>query len=398
MGDKTVSEGRVSISACSDVFYNPHMHLCRDISSLAFGALPGKLSICDGFCATGIRGIRYKKENTNAASITFVDLSEKAIKCAKKNAIANGICGKKSASAKTNVRTNKIAASKSANAGAGANDAAAGCKFVHAEICSYLRENPFDFVELDPFGSPAPYLHDAMHSLAYRKLSYLSVTATDMAVLCGAHHAACLKNYQSAPLDNEFCHENAVRILIGKVARAAADFALGITPIFSISHRHYVKIFFRVQKGAVEAVESIKSLGYVSWCPKCLSRTWARLPLVRKCPCSGIYVHAGPMWLGKLWDEKTVKKMIAQNKKRKYENELEIGKLLSLIAGELSLPLFYYDLHVVCKKQKVGAVAKSKVIATLQKAGFAAASTHFNSNAIKTDAKVEDIVKAIKGH
>jgi len=56
-----VKEGAASISLSGGVFYNPEMELCRDVSSLAIGAIGaggGKLHILDAMCASGIRGIR----------------------------------------------------------------------------------------------------------------------------------------------------------------------------------------------------------------------------------------------------------------------------------------------------------------------------------------------------
>ena len=38
------------------VFFNPHMRLCRDLSSLWVGTLPALPSVLDVFCASGARG------------------------------------------------------------------------------------------------------------------------------------------------------------------------------------------------------------------------------------------------------------------------------------------------------------------------------------------------------
>ena len=65
------SEGKISFAISKGVFYNPEMELCRDIFSLAVGALKEKMSIVDCMCASGVRGLRYKKENRNATSLAL---------------------------------------------------------------------------------------------------------------------------------------------------------------------------------------------------------------------------------------------------------------------------------------------------------------------------------------
>lgn len=357
------TEDGIRIAVPKGVFYNPEMELCRSICSLAVGSLPGKLSAIDAMCASGVRGLRYKKENRNVSSLALVDLSKKAVAAAKKNAKGNKV----------------------------------KCKCVYADANKFLYENEFDFVELDPFGSPVPFLHDALRSFRTNKLGYLSVTATDMAVLCGAHHAACLKNYGVAPLDNEFCHENAVRILAGKVILTAAPFNFSATPIFSLSHMHYVKVIFELQQGAEGAVAAVKQNGFVSYCEKCCYREAARLPRRMGCPsCGTRMVHAGPLYLGKLWDEKLLEKMLKLNVLRKYAKRKEIEKMLSTMLSESAIRSHgYYDLHTLAKKMKKPISRIDDAIEGLRKAGFAAARTHFCPTAVRTDAPHEKVLEVL---
>ncbi len=359
-------EGSVKISVAKGVFFNPQMELCRDLSSLCIGSLGGKRSCVDAACATGVRGLRYKKENKNISSLSLVDLSPSAIKCAKKN----------------------IAANKVKNAGAFRSDA-----------CLFLAQNGFDIVEVDPFGSPIQFLHDSARCLARRKSGHLSITATDMAVLCGAHHAACLKNYSAIPLDNEFCHENAVRILAGKVITAFSPFNIAAIPIFTLSHRHYVKMVFSTASSADAAVAAVKSLGFISYCPSCLLREKSRLVLKEKCPhCGHILQFAGPMYLGPLWDSALLEKMLKLNAKRKYGLKKENEKMISTMLAESAIhSIGYYDLHAFAKKHKGAILPMEEALGKIRKAGFAAARTHFCPTAIRTDAPHEKVLRLLKG-
>lgn len=358
-----IREDGIRIAVPKGVFYNPEMELCRSLCSLALGSLPGKLSVIDAMCASGVRGIRYARENRNVTSLALVDLSKKAVAAAKKNAKVNRV----------------------------------KCRCAYADANRFLCANEFDFAELDPFGSPVPFLHDALRSFRTKKRGYLSATATDMAVLCGAHHAACLKNYGAAPLDNEFCHENAVRILAGNVILTAAPFNFSAIPIFSLSHGHYVKMIFALEEGAEAAVNAVKQNGFVTYCEKCCYRETARFPRRQDCPsCGTRMVHAGPLYLGKLWDGKLLGKMLKLNAARKYSKKKEIEKMLQAMKDECAIHSYgYYDLHVLAKKMKKPISRIDDAIEGLRKAGFAASRTHFSPTSIRTDAPHNKVLEVL---
>jgi len=360
-----IVEGKAKIALAKGVFYNPQMELCRSLFSLAVGALGEKMDVADAMCASGARGLRYKLENGNVGKLALVDANRAAIACARKNAARNKV----------------------------------KCSLACADANEFMRENAFDFVELDPFGSPQPFLHDAARCLAANRGGHLSATATDVAVLCGAHHAACLKNYAATPLNNEFCHENACRILAASVARTFAPFNLAATPVFTLSHRHYVKVLFRVEEGAEKAVDTMKKLGYISYCPSCQWREGKRLPLLKECPsCGAQLMHGGPMHLGALWDGALAERMLALNAERGGAKAKEIEKMLHTISAEAKIPsLGYYDLHVIAKKQGVKILPIDDAVETLGRAGFSASRTHFCPTAVRTDAPHEKAIALLSG-
>jgi len=362
-----VKEGTVSISLSKQVFYNPEMELCRDLSCLAVGTLGNKLELLDAMCATGIRGIRYAKENANIARTTFLDANKLACTLVRKNAKAN--------------KLKKF-------------------KVVSEDINLFLAtpELSFDLIELDPFGSPVPFLYSTINALARKKTSYLSVTATDTAVLCGAHAKACVKNYQSHPVDNEYCHELGTRILIGKIVRTAAELNLGTTVLFTLSRQHFFKLLVRFDRGAAKALNSVSETGHISVCNKCLNREWRKgLPAHFKCPlCKLPYEHAGPLWLGPLWNAELVQGMTKLNHARNYKNKQKLNELLTTILEEAPLPPTYFDLHRVSKRLGITAVRVDDVMHALRSKKLKVSRTHFKSNSIRTDAKIREVKKAIK--
>jgi len=352
-----------------NVFYNEEMRFCRSIFSLAVGAIDEQIALLDAFCASGTRGIRYAKENKNVKSSIFLDWSENCIKLAKENA-----------------KKNKVKKAK----------------MIREDVNKFLVNNfheekaEFNFVELDPFGTPTPYLYPTFYSMQKCKTFYLSATATDTAVLCGPEKNACLKNYHSKNLNNEFTHENGLRILIKRIAESAAEFNFGIEPLFSISDRHYLKTIIKCENNAIKADESMAKLGYVSYCSACAWRTSSKRAEYKCENCSKATEIGGPMWLGETSSKKFVEKMILLNDERKYEDKNEIGKKLELIKNEYGLPVGYYNVHVMCKRKNTKSVPKMDiVIEKLQENKFIAIKTHYSPVSIKTNAGIREIESAI---
>jgi tRNA (guanine26-N2/guanine27-N2)-dimethyltransferase len=376
-----MQEESVKFSVPKSVFYNPQMHFCRSFASLAVGAIEQDLVVCDAFCASGIRGIRYAKENKNVTKTIFIDMDKDAITSAKKNGKANRIKHE--------------------------------AKF--GNFSKLVFDVAADFLEVDPFGSPAPYIYDAFRVFNPLKQAYLSVTATDVAVLCGAKTKACMKNYHSRPMNNEFTHETGLRIMIKKIAEVAAEFNMGIEPVVSISKQHYLKSIIRVTRGAEAADKSLNKLGYINYCKKCGWRGSSQFPVAscqncvsslgssvsktgnRKRSAVSQTQFAGPLWLGEIHEKKFLDNMLKLNKTRDLEHKTDLEKMLLRMKNEISLPPFYYNVHQICKLSDCKNVPKMDfIISKLKEKKFKAGRTHFSETSIKTDAPLKVIEKVIR--
>lgn len=360
-----LEEEGIGFSISKAVFYNPAMRLCRSMSSLAVGAIGEKLEVVDAFCASGIRGIRYAKENKNVTRLTFIDIDRRAIALAKKNAKANRL-GK------------------------------AKCGAAPGNVSRLAFEYDADFLEIDPFGTPSPYLLDSFRFFNTKKKAYLSVTATDVAVLCGGKVAPCMKNYHSKPMNNEFTHETGLRILIKRIAETAAEFNMGITPLISFSDKHYLKTVLEVRRGADNAYDSMKKLGHVFFCKICGERGSSHFP-PSSCPhCAAAADYAGFLWLGALHEAAFLGRMEELNKKRGYADCEEIARMLSLMKNEINLPPYYFNIHELCGMGRLLSVPTTDAaISALQAQGFRAFRTHFSPISIKTDAPCGKVREAI---
>ncbi len=352
------SEGSAVIEQCNGAFLNSEARFSRDISiAFAKAFMRQGSKVLDPTSATGIRGIRYSKEA--GADVTFLEINKNAFDCLSKNLSTNGVSA--------------VALNKSIQ-----------------EFCNTTSEK-FDLIDLDPFGSPAPYINDIMK--VSRDGTYLMVTATDTAVLCGAHHMACIMNYNSRPMHGEICHEVGIRILIRYIAGIATQFNYGINVSMSFVHKHYMRTILKLNHGAKMAHNTISDYGYAYKCVNCGYRSVIKgqLPSQEKCPLCGSKLEiGGPLWAGIINDKKALISI-----KRHLQDESEALKLVSVIDSEADIPL-YYHIPSVTKRLKIGAVSPLKVIECLSKKGFSASLTHMQQSSIRTDASASDIDDCVR--
>jgi len=357
------------------VFYNPIMELNRDIAVLALqvyqSIVDRELSVCEPLAGCGIRGIRFAMEVGGVKEVVINDISAAAFQLASYNVRMNELTER------------AIVRNEDANFLLGSYGA---------------PRKRFDTIDMDPFGSPVPYLDSAIRAL--RNGGLLILTATDMAPLCGVHPKACIRKYGGKPLRTEYCHELAVRLLAGSLATTAAKHDMGIKIIFSHSTDHYVRIYAVAKYGAREADENVENLGYVLHCFKCLHREPVKgLFLVEhpeKCGECGSKINvAGPLWLGKLSDGQFCELMRKELKQRAFAQSKKIGKILTLIENEVEAPVAYYVVDKLCGTLDVPVPPIKKIIEALEEAGFRAFLTHFNSKGIRSNASASDMKKLL---
>jgi len=347
------------------VFYNPRMELNRDLAVLALQTyqimVKRKLSACEPLTGCGVRGIRLAREVKDVQKVVINDISPEAAKLAQ-----------------FNVKSNRVAKRVEV-----LNEDA---NLLLSEYAAPRKR--FDYVDVDPFGSPAPYMDSAVRAL--RNNGLLALTATDMAPLCGVHPKACVRKYGGKPLRTEYCHELALRLLIGCTAMTAAKHNVGIRVMFSYSAYNYVRTYALLSYGAKEADKNVRAMGYVLHCFECFHRETAKgiVPLLKRdCPECGSRLHAaGPLWLGEMWAERFCVQMKKEAKERNLRRREEIIRFLSLAIKEAEAPVTYYVVDKLCDRWGLPIPPMSRIVAELREKGFQALPTHFSSKAVRTDA------------
>ncbi|MFB6153950.1 MAG: tRNA (guanine(26)-N(2))-dimethyltransferase [Halodesulfurarchaeum sp.] len=371
-----VTEGGVTIEVPAQpgdgrsdaVFFNPDQELNRDVTVASLRALrdwrtdrdfPMPDSYLDATAATGVRGVRAAAEGWD---VTMADVDPEAVELCRANLDRNDLTG--------------TVIQRDANA------------------LMHERERVFDVVDVDPFGSPVPFADAAFANAR----ALVAVTATDTAPLCGAHFESGVRRYSAVPRNTEYHAEMGLRILLSALARTAARYDVGVTPILSHVTDHYVRSYLELTHRATDADASIEELGFVHHCPSCLHREF-ETGLIADPP--GVCAHcghegvrtAGPVWLGPVHDRSFVAEVRASLDADMQTAE-RADSLLDTIGEELHRPM-HFDQHALSKRWSEPAMGMDAFLDSLRDAGFAASRTHFGGTTFKTDATVAEIEAAV---
>jgi len=357
------------------VFYNPVMKLNRDIAILAIQVfqrnIGRELSIAEPLAGCGVRGIRFAMEIDGVRHVYLNDINPVAFKMARHNVEINGLTERISLSNEdANLFMSRYAAPR----------------------------KRFDCIDIDPFGSPVPFLDSAVRAL--RDGGLLALTATDMAPLCGVHPKAAFRKYGGSPLRTEYCHEIAVRLLIGALVMAAAKHEIGVKVLFSHKSNHYIRVYASLSHGAKKADISTGKMGYILHCFNCFHREISHgiaSCLNEKCSECGFPLKAaGPLWLGRLSDKDFCEKIVKEATLNRTGLNGKIRKILFLIRGESTAPATYFVIDKICDKLGLPSPPLEKVMERLAEEGFEVWATHFNTRGIKTTASAKTVIKAVR--
>ncbi len=371
MASSIVTEGAVRarapaadvVSKRMEVFYNPVMKLNRDISVLVLRAFALRrkeeakgerfagVTVGSPLAGTGIRECRFlvELEAGLLAAASINDYSEEAARLIREN-----------------VRRNEDALT---------------CQEIEVsclEANRFLLESAgFSYIDIDPFGTPNPFLDAAVKRM--QRDGILAVTATDTSALAGTYADACRRKYWAEPMRNHLMHETGLRILVRKVQLIGAQYEKSLVPVYSFSKDHYMRVFFLCQKhGRKEAAAVVKRHRYLHYCKKCLSVTVSGEN--RGTCCGATTQWAGPLWTGPLWDVALARELAEMNASWEH-GQPENQKLLDTIAEEASAPesvIGFYPFNLV--RQALKKVPEKKHVLVRKKGVW---PTHFLSNAVK---------------
>ncbi|TXT57032.1 MAG: hypothetical protein BAJATHORv1_20630 [Candidatus Thorarchaeota archaeon] len=366
-------------TTAAPIFYNPRMRLNRDLSVLFLSAYLRRNNIetlCEPLAGSGVRSLRYLNECQGDFQAHLFDVNPQAIDIAEKN-------------------LKRFISESRAYVKQG------DAKFL---ILSESREKRFDCVDVDPFGTPTPFMNSAIQALN-PKQGLLALTATDMPVLCGVYPEVSIRKYAGKSFRSPFAHEQAVRLLIGKTYHIAGMNDAAIRPLVSLSTDHYIRVWIEINASRTKANEQADNIGIIRFCPRCLARDIHSIRSLSKIAsfqhhkeeCTQNPSIAGPLWIGELFDREILKSASDIFPDYKAHFHKRVGKILKLMIEEreINQPL-YKDIHSICDAYTLSPPKISDVMQILEEKGFKVSRTHFKPTAIRTDASEKMIRKTIE--
>lgn len=198
------------------------------------------------------------------------------------------------------------------------------------------------WVDIDPFGSPLPFLDSAIQSLA--RSGVIEVSATDTAALTGSSRGAMLRRYGARVRTDGLAHDSALRVMLASLASNAARHDRCIEPLLSIWDSHHLRVSARVRKSreganAVEdnlgwrvhsptyeeVVASIESGLHPNYSLSSLPMT-CLLPLSHSVERRDARI-SGPLWIGGIGDRGAMSSMTEEKAVRLCAPEFVGGDL-----------------------------------------------------------------------
>ncbi|KAI3660194.1 hypothetical protein MP638_004468 [Amoeboaphelidium occidentale] len=414
-----IKEGKAEIlfSKAEDVFYNPVQEFNRDMSIAVIRTwakdylaeknkkrknkenngqdnmvkeeekpvegFKFKARILEALSATGLRSIRYGKELADVVhNITANDISKVAVDAIAKNVTLNGLS------------TDFVRPSN--------NDA---CALMYQHISG---PGKYDVIDLDPYGTSAPFMDAAVQAIAEGGL--LCVTCTDMAVLAGKYPDICFAKYGGAAIKADFCHEMALRLVLRALQSSASRYKRIIVPLMSCSIDFYVRVFVKVVTSPAGVKKVSSATSNVYHCTGCKSFYTSpinshvsnakghetihagRIPadVSSNCNiCSYPFHVGGPFWSAPIHDKTFVSSLISHLKEtdsaKLYGTHARMLGMSTVISEELDTP-FYYTVSSLAQIVKASCPSLVQINSALLNAGYNTSFTHCAENSIKTDA------------
>ncbi len=337
------TQGPGKINAGS-VFFNEQMAFNRDVSIMLLRALGRPaMTVADAMTATGSRAVRIANE-VPGTEVTANDFDENAIPYIKANIELNGL---------TNVTPS------------------------HANMHALFADNSFDYVDLDPFGSPSLFIQSAIRGT--RKRGILAVTATDTAPLAGAQAPKCRRRYQCEPIRGYMCHEGGLRILLCTIAREMGKFDMGMRPLLSFSADHYYRAYVQIESGTAACDRMLDQLGYMKYDMRTLERE-----AVKEYDSEH---RLGPFWLGPLFDKELLNRMSPEG----MAKEKKCSKMLDIWRNEIDSVPFVYDMSELSSYTKLSPPNLDFFVERMNEIGKTS-KTHFSPTSFVTELPLKDIL------
>ena len=284
-------------------FLNPAMAPARTRSVLLLADVlenewlikEGKsIRVFDALCSTGVRIRRWRNEVPgelqNRLRITANDIDDFALKWAKVSHYNHP----PSVTIEHSVESDRYGKTPD---GVFEN----GILFQQLDARVALSDASYQWIDIDPFGSPVSFLDSAIQSLA--RTGVLEVTATDTAALTGSSLSSQKRRYGSKGIVDLYAHDDAVRTLLSLIATTAARHDKSMSPILALFDGHHVRVSVILTTSKEKASDMHSNIGWRVRSDDIPYR-FKKHPDEKELERS-----SGPMWIGPLWNHEITQRM-----------------------------------------------------------------------------------------
>ena len=261
-------------------------------------------------------------------------------------------------------------------------------------LLNSLRSNGVivDYIDIDPYGSPIPFIESTAYAIA--KGGLVGVTATDTGPLNCSYPYTCLRRYDSYCIKTDFSKEMGLRILIGSIIRKAASHDIAFKPILSYYRDYYYRVYFTVSRKATDANKLLDDIGYIIYDKETHKRIIIRsLDQLSNIEYKGNII--GPLWIGTLGDIDFITRIINLINKLGYLDQ-SIKSFLKTLYSEYKVITPYYRLDRLYSILRKNIPPINSVIKAIRDAGYLAYRTHFDPRGIRTNAPYEELLEILR--
>jgi tRNA (guanine26-N2/guanine27-N2)-dimethyltransferase len=252
-----------------------------------------------------------------------------------------------------------------------------------------MRGERFDFVDLDAFGSPHALVPLALEAVALGGVLYLA--STDGRGPTGHDRRASLRRMGASARCHPASWEQAIRLQLGVIARAAWCQGRGVDPLFCFSDGRTFRTALRLRRHPHSDEE--RQLGLVAFCHVCGDQqVQPLLSLSRWDPCccsrndrSKLAV-SGPLWIGPLQHGPTLDAMALEATRSPITLGKEGAALLARLQRDRGWPARCWPYSLLARHIGPGLPPLKRLLDRLHQQGFLAVSSGMMPGQIRSDA------------
>jgi len=296
----------------------------------------------------------------------------------------------------------------------------------------------YEIVDLDPYGTAAPFLDSAIQSIQNGGL--LWVTFTDTAVLWTSKPHVWFYKYGSVATHKKNWHEFALRMVLHTIASVANRYQKQIFPMLSLTADFYIRLFIQVgegNRGAYQWHDSILNTSHVfqwnGWQnfhfhnvgkthggkekKKAANKEeqskkdhqhntkYALNPVTIPSKCEiwdSAFVIGGPIWTAEIHNAEFIDSLLTRLENwKQLGTHKRIKKTLEAIKQEMSIGNFplSMDYDRLISELKASSIPKKMIHSAFKSLGYDLVQTYYKPNLFKTNAPhkaIYDIFKAWK--